>query len=380
MKTVFRVNNFDILRLIAALQVADNHTMVDLGVEYSSSFIPALTTLFPGVPIFFFVSGFLISRSYENNPVITEYAQNRILRIYPALIVCTFAAVISVYLSGYLSKVEVGAGEIFIWIFGQISILQFYNPDFMREFGSGVLNGPIWTIAVELQFYIAVPILYWMFGLAKPLRSNMKIVILILFFMMIHLAYYRFYEEFHNNIIFKIWGVSFLPWIYMFLVGTLFQRNYSTLSRLLSGKVLYLLPVYLIFAYISVNYFGWTMGNGINPVLFVLLASLLFSFAYSCPALSNNILKGNDISYGVYIYHIPVVNLLMYYGYVSNISYVFMAITITILLAIIFWLLIEKNSMKFKKHPLNPIKSANMKIDAVYSQETHSVSEHIKID
>ena len=346
------------IRLIAALQVAVHHTMSHLGIEHSSYAVFTLTGLFPGVPIFFFVSGFLISKSYENNSIITEYAQNRILRIYPALIVCTIVAVISCYFSGYLSKVEVDASKFIFWIFGQITIAQFYNPDFMREFGTGVLNGSLWTITVELQFYILIPIFYWIFGLAKSDKCNTKILSLILCFMAFHIAHYYFVEEYNKYILFKLFGVSFIPWIYMFLVGVLFQKNFSILHRFLSGRVLYILPVYLLFSFISVNYYQLGMGNGINPMLYFLLAVLIFSFAYSYPTLSKKTLGGNDISYGVYIYHIPVVNLLIYYGYASNISYVIIAIAITIIIATTSWMLIEKTSMKFKKHPYHTFVNA----------------------
>ena len=46
------------------------------------------------------------------------------------------------------------------------------------------------------------------------------------------------------------------------------------------------------------------MGNGINPILFIPLAVLTFSFAYSFPMLSQKLLQRNDISYGIYIYHV----------------------------------------------------------------------------
>ena len=59
----FRLNNFDLLRLLAALQVVFGHAveLTDLSMEQSSlfQFIHAI----PGVPLFFFISGFLISKS-----------------------------------------------------------------------------------------------------------------------------------------------------------------------------------------------------------------------------------------------------------------------------------------------------------------------------
>jgi len=101
------------------------------------------------------------------------------------------------------------------------------------------------------------------------------------------------------------------------------------------------------------------MGNGINTILYLFLAIVIFSFAYSYTTLSDNVLRGNDISYGIYIYHIPVVNLFMYYGYVSNLIFVFSVLSLTILMAWLSWIIIEKNSIKLKRHPLNPLNSSN---------------------
>lgn len=80
----FRVNNFDMLRMLAALQVVVIH-----GIEHFKIPVPSLVTvilsLFPGVPIFFFISGFLITASLIRNPSLIYFFQNRFLRIFPGL-------------------------------------------------------------------------------------------------------------------------------------------------------------------------------------------------------------------------------------------------------------------------------------------------------
>ena len=50
-------NNFDLIRLFAASQVAITHASEHLG--FNHPIIDAIAFL-PGVPIFFFISGFLI--------------------------------------------------------------------------------------------------------------------------------------------------------------------------------------------------------------------------------------------------------------------------------------------------------------------------------
>ena len=318
--------------------VASHHAFAHLRVEYGG-FLVAIFRIFPGVPIFFFVSGFLISRSYENSSVIREYAQNRVLRIYPALIACTFVSILSVFLTGYFANINLNGFRIMTWIVGQISVVQFYNPDFMRGFGTGVLNGSLWTITVELQFYILVPIIYNIFGFTSKSnnRQNSILVILILFFMAINIVHIKLEDEFEHLFLYKLWGLSFSPWIYMFLVGMFFQKNFNRIYSILQDKFPLILFIYLSIAYCTKNYSGWTGWNNICPQLFCLLTLVIFSFAYSFPKLSDNLLRKNDVSYGLYIYHIPVINIFLYYGYVSDIKFVLLSLALTIVAAAISW-------------------------------------------
>ena len=62
----FRENNFDAIRLVAASQVMVVHRMEHLHVSMPA--LRSVITAFPGVPAFFFISGFLISASWERNP------------------------------------------------------------------------------------------------------------------------------------------------------------------------------------------------------------------------------------------------------------------------------------------------------------------------
>ena len=48
---------------------------------------------------------------------------------------------------------------IILWFVSQITIGQAYNPNFFRDIGVGVINGALWTITVEILFYIIVPII-----------------------------------------------------------------------------------------------------------------------------------------------------------------------------------------------------------------------------
>src|SRR6202011_6269624 len=79
----WRVNNFDLLRLLAALQVAVVHSIGFLKpTRYFARLMEAGLDRFPGVPIFFVISGVLISKSYERSDSLRDYIRNRCLRIF----------------------------------------------------------------------------------------------------------------------------------------------------------------------------------------------------------------------------------------------------------------------------------------------------------
>jgi peptidoglycan/LPS O-acetylase OafA/YrhL len=133
-------NNIDLLRLLAALQVMFTHTMNHLHVDsIILKLLYNVLSFFPGVQIFFIISGFLITASYERNYNIKQYAFNRFLRIYPALWVAFFISVLIISALNYCHSSDLK--DFIIWTFCQITCFQFYNPSFLRAFGVGVLNG-----------------------------------------------------------------------------------------------------------------------------------------------------------------------------------------------------------------------------------------------
>lgn len=348
----FRLNNFNAIRLFAAMQVVLMHSYHHFTVD--NSFIKGLNSifeLFPGVPIFFFISGFLISRSYKTNTRLVEYVQNRILRIYPALWICFALSVLSVVLVGYLDVDKLLSVSFLKWVVAQLSFFQFYNPEFMRDYGTGVLNGSLWTISVELQFYFLIPIFYTM-----KLTNRKKLPVVILVFMIINRLFFHFYDD---TLVDKLINVSFIPWIYMFLIGVYFQENFEKIMNLVSSHKQTLpfaiLVVYVFFALYQEHISYLELGNHIDPFMFLLLSIMIFSFAY-IPFKIDGFIKNNDLSYGIYIYHMPVINIILYMTlpYSAEINVV-ITFVFAYAMAFISWKYIEKPALALKKHPLNPI-------------------------
>jgi len=71
----FGLNNFDLLRILAATQVLYFHTIFHLKIDAPSWTL--VFQYFPGVPIFFVISGYLVSASYERSESLMRYFWNR---------------------------------------------------------------------------------------------------------------------------------------------------------------------------------------------------------------------------------------------------------------------------------------------------------------
>jgi len=345
---VFRENSLDIIRLLAATQVAVLHSVEYIHAGIADALFFEVLRLFPGVPIFFFISGYLISKSFESSPSLGVYVRSRVLRIFPALVIVVFFNIVLIWSTGYFSELNVSFGDIFTLYLAKVSFFQFYNPDFMRGFGDGVLNGSLWTICVELQFYILVPVLYFLFGRNKQIK-NIILILLIIFFMVLNRLLFNLSDEYSSEVWWKIFRVSFAPWFYMFLTGVFIQRNFKKISPYFEKiPFLPLLFLYIVFSYFA-SQNDVIFSNYISPLVFFLVVLIVFRMAYFIPEFSNKLLKGNDISYGIYIWHMVIVNQFLYYGLKDDWVYVFLIMFVVVLLSVISWCYVEKPSLGYKK-------------------------------
>lgn len=343
----FKTNNFDLLRFLAALQVVISHSIGHISFSWGAK-ISHVLSYFPGVPIFFVISGFLISASYERNSNIKHYAWSRFLRIFPALWVCLLISILLAVIIGNISFTFI---QFFPWFLSQISFLQIYNPDFLREFGAGVLNGSLWTIPIELQFYITLPLLYW---ITQKKNIDLKFIILTIFFGILYQCYLSLESIVNFSAFFKFLNFLLPIHLYLFLIGILIQRNYKNIQFFIEGRALQWFCIYCFSAVIFVT-LGWSKtGNNLHIILATLLGITIIAFATTNPSLSKKLLGNNDISYGLYIYHMPIINSFVQIGAVNNLIYIIAIILLTSFLAFISWILIEQPVLKLKINPLHP--------------------------
>jgi peptidoglycan/LPS O-acetylase OafA/YrhL len=343
----FRINNFDLLRIFAATQVMVMHSLSHLKIPIPSWLM--VLDHFPGVPIFFVISGFLISASYERNSNLKIYFTNRFLRIYPGLWSCIILTVITVSIFGHVNFVSFEALKWFL--FQLIGVI--YTPGFLSDYGFGSYNGSLWTIPIELQFYVILPVLY-KFVSAKNKMGDLFLYILAGLFFLVTLGLFHYFPGIWRSENVTKWEkmlrYSFIPHYYLFLAGVIFQRLKIYASTLIYNKGLLWLAAYLLFSYLVPEFPGKYFVGGL------LLGILTISMAYSVPKLSHKLLHGNDISYGVYIYHGMIVNIIVELNHFNEPKYFYLLFVLSYLLAFLSWKFIEKPSLRRKKSTIHSTK------------------------
>jgi peptidoglycan/LPS O-acetylase OafA/YrhL len=349
------VNNFDLLRLLASLQVLFIHACEHLKITYPESVMILISPLlfFPGVPIFFTISGFLIIWSFERNKdQLKKFYRNRLLRIYPALWGCLLLTILVLLGFSIITPLQLCSKEMMTWLICQLTIFQFYTPDLLRSFGVGNPNGSLWTISLEIQFYLIVPILYWL--IFKPAQKKIAYYCIALLCILSVSAYVYANSLPDESMQSKLTGVFLLPYLYNFIFGIIIYKEWKFFKRILSDKALYWLAFYLLYSLICSSYLKLYIPsywpNAWGFLANSILALTIISMAYTATSFSTALLRGNDFSYGIYIYHMLVVNVFVQLSYTGSILSLGCVFILTFLLAVGSWFLIEHPILKWKSH------------------------------
>lgn len=361
--TVPRQNNFDLLRLFAALQVLVYHLFNHFKVLDKYSVLPEILNQFPGVPIFFFISGFLITASFNKpNSTLSTFFRNRILRIYPALWVCLL---ITIIVLSFFGEIEFANPKFYLWILAQMTFFQHYAPSFLDSWGVGNPNGSLWTIVVELQFYAILPFICMYLNKLSSLKKINYVIIVIFsfFYLLSHISHSKIIDpesEYYllNKpdllLLFRIISTTIIWNIYYFMIGLFFYYNFNSVKKYIQDKFLFWLLIYLVYVALLIIFFDQynsPEGDSIFSLIeLFILAMLTFSFAFSFKDLSEKLLKHNDISYGIYIYHMPVINTIIALNIQGTIFKLLISSVIVINLAILSWFLIERRAIRYKIH------------------------------
>lgn len=330
-------NNLDLIRLIAAVLVIIGHSYA-LAPNYGkrdilSSLVEVMYSGSIAVAIFFFVSGMLVTNSLLLKKSAIEFIISRFFRIYPALIVVTLLSVLILgpMVTEYSFKNYFTSNVTTLYVMDYLRMdIGYYLPGvFTNNHFKNSVNGSLWTIPFEIKFYLFL-LGFFLIGLFK----NKTIATVFGVFIVFSPFYMTLFSSSNSE-------VYYLP--VMFAFGSLLalHKNIIVINRdLFFG---FLLLTYLFNSYSVTSY------------SFMLHLTIAVGVVYISSLKYIKILKIKyDISYGVYLYAWPVQQTLNFIYPEKN--YLFnciSAIIITIPLALLSWILIEKNAINIGKKYLN---------------------------
>lgn len=338
--TGHRRNNFDFLRIVAALMVLFGHSYVLSGRGALEPLV-LLTGLDGlgglGVSIFFVISGFLVAASYDRRPDARAYFAGRLLRILPGL---AAALILSALVLGPLLTdlpARVYFSDLKTWLYVTRNLLLYpVTYDLPGVFTANpypdAVNGSLWTLRLEFTCYLLLPLLGWARLLRPRVIEGLAGVAAIAYLVLAWLGPDRAPA---TALLATRFGLLFVAGAALY-----YRRDQAWLKRpetLAGAAALFALAA-------LVEPFAMLASPLVLPVLVIAFA------LRPLPGLSSFSRYG-DLSYGIYIYAFPVQQAWMQVVGPERLGvWAFSGLTLACVLplAAASWLLVEQPALDFK--------------------------------
>jgi peptidoglycan/LPS O-acetylase OafA/YrhL len=330
-------NNFDIVRLCAALGVMFGHSywiqpthgrmepiLKHTGLEYSGSL---------AVFTFFLLSGILVTASAVQRKSVVKFLLLRVARIWPALAICML--VTALIIGPMFSRVPyfqfISSDQTIEWIYHNVTLLNGLRGALPGLFEntpiSNVVNASIWTLPVEFKCYLVIFIAA-VIGLLRLKRGAALAAILsvVVFFYIVKHPTGNFMLA---DVISRPTGYTLYPFLFFACGSLMFAYREKVV---IDWRVCALFVISYIFLRDTIA----------GPTLFYL------TFIYSVLLVSSitfltKIRMNNDYSYGTYLYAFVIQQCVVQtFPNLNNLASLTISIPFTLILAALSWHLVER--------------------------------------
>jgi peptidoglycan/LPS O-acetylase OafA/YrhL len=292
------------------------------------------------LPVFFFLSGLLVSQSLDQSRSRTNFLWRRFLRLYPAacfaILSCAFIlgpVVTSLPLKSYFSS-----SDTYRYASGCLLAKAYYLLPgvFDHSFIGPQVNSSLWTLALELKLYFVL----FLFGFIRDQR-HWLIFLLIMIVTLFVCNTFCFQPV--QQILQRFLGPGFrlLPYSYFslyFFTGMLFYRCRTRLT---------VTPLWLIGG-ILVLLLGILIHRSIL-LLPLAIPFLTCFFAVFGTRAAHKLTPKADFSYGIYVWAYPIEQLAISYLHPNKEIIIFFWTILLVLPAAIFsWYAIERPALNLR--------------------------------
>ncbi len=331
MKHYVRQNNcFDLLRYFFALLIVASHFSVLVNSEYSERIAQTGPIR---VKAFFIITGFLVTYSYlRNEHDLRKYLRKRFMRILPAYVVAVILGfIVCMTLTSYSVIDFLSTVESWKYLGANLLMLNWLQPSLPGVFEScqmTAVNGSLWTMKFEVIFYLLLPLFI------RGLRTSAGYYILGALVIATFYIYPRAPLQ--------------LQYFYFFLSGVAILFSLDWLAHGHRFRNAFLLSVIVEMLLYIPDYDGMLyVYDALRTLEIITFPLILIFVAYNLP-IPKALSSLPNVTYGIYLYHFPVVQVIVQTGlFRGNVVLMFIATyVITGIMATLSYLLIERRYMR----------------------------------
>ena len=339
----FDRNNLDCLRLVLASIVALFHVSALTELPAFALLGKYMSPHF-AVRSFFVISGMLVYRSYIRSSSAHSYFGKRVRRIYPA-----YFAIIVLPACVLFTLSSAPALQYFGWGFwkyvgANLLFLNFLAPSLPGVFTANsisAVNGALWTLKIEVAFYLAVPLLAYR---CRRFGANTTLIVVAALsclwkYGLLWLDSMHDSSALHSRSMYGELQVQFPGQMIYFCAGILILLNFDWLRNHFLGVTLMTAVSFIV------DHFT---GKEALDVIWISGVVLLFGFWRYW----GNFAKYGDFSYGVYIVHWPILQILTALARTRVAPPAFFLLAISLIFAGSFamWHLVERRFLARRSH------------------------------
>ncbi|MDE7427534.1 MAG: acyltransferase [Muribaculaceae bacterium] len=332
--------NMDLLRYVLAYMVVYEHTLTLCQWDWVHCLTP-----FYYVGGFFCISGFLMYPSFEKRPHLWQYLRNRAIRILPPYFTIVLACALGLVAVSSLSVSQYFSSPGFWkYLVANMAFLNWLAPALPGvfdgpEFFTDAVNGSLWTMKVEWVFYFSIPFYFMIFRRLRMRPAVLASIIIVVSMCFSVWAAYMLDATGKN--IYEILGRQFMGTISYFYLGVIAYLYRDFIAR--HGLLFIILGVLIVYFPLMYTDYLHRITSPIGISMVVLGISLYPRSLVRMPIEDN-------FSYSIYLFHIPVIQLVVWSGLVAHQIPAFIVIMLSVtLLAFLSNRLIEQKAYNFFK-------------------------------
>ncbi len=339
-------NSFGVIRLILALLVLVSHSSLYLEGSSLKEPLFAETGRSLGqyaVQVFFILSGLMVAKSFDTSPTVRDFAVARVLRIFPALIVCVLltACLLGPVLSTLHPVTYFQSAELGRYVIKTVALVTGSAPlpgVFDANPLSSKVNTSLWTLKYEVICYVCLAIggVAWSattsrLGFCRHRVLNCGAVALAIFVVVVFLNPPAQLEDFTLADNVRYFAVFFATGVLAYVL-----RDRIAIHGFAAGALL------IVFAATRAT----AIADVVSAISLGYLALWIATKSFGpMRAFANRM----DLSYGVYIFAGPIQQaIIATAATLTPLMLAAISIVIVIPIAVLSWVLVERPAMAWR--------------------------------